>query len=145
MELRSSAIPPGGPIPMAHTCEGENVSPPFEWSGLPAGTVALMLTCDDPDAPRGIFRHWAAYNIPAISTGLARGAAAPATAVNDFGKPGWAGPCPPRGDPPHRYVFRLTALRAPIEASAGARCVEVQRLAFPLALGSAELTGTFGR
>lgn len=145
MELRSAAIPPGGTIPKAHTCEGENLSPPFEWSGLPEGTVALLLTCDDPDAPRGAFRHWAAYNIPASATGLAQGEAPPATAVNDFGKPGWAGPCPPRGDQPHRYVFRLAALKATIEAPAEARCAEIQRLAKPLELAAVELTGTFGR
>jgi Raf kinase inhibitor-like YbhB/YbcL family protein len=145
MELKSSAITPGGTIPTAHTCEGENLSPPFEWAGLPEGTVTLLLICDDPDAPRGTFRHWAAYNIPASATGLAAGEAVPATAVNDFGKPGWAGPCPPRGHGPHRYIFRLAALKGRLEAPAGARCAEIQRLAEPLELGHAELTGSFGR
>jgi Raf kinase inhibitor-like YbhB/YbcL family protein len=145
MELRSPAIPPHGRIPAAYTCEGKNLSPPFEWSGVPTGTATLILTCDDPDAPRRTFRHWAAYNIPASATGLAEGEAPPATAVNDFGKPGYGGPCPPRGDPPHRYVFRLAALSGRIDAPAGARCGEVRRLARQLELATAELSGTFGR
>lgn len=145
MEIRSPAFPNGGTIPADFTCEGANVSPPLHWSGVPAGAAVLLLTCDDPDAPRGTFRHWAAYNIPAGWDGLARGQRPPAEAVNDFGKPGYAGPCPPRGHGPHRYVFRLAALRTRITATASARCADIQALGRPLEIASAELVGTFGR
>ena len=145
MELRSPAFAPGGAIPAEFTCEGANVSLPLGWSGVPEGAVTLLLTCDDPDAPQGVFRHWAVYNIAPTLDGLARGEVVAASAVNDFGKPGYGGPCPPRGHGLHRYVFRLAALNGRIEATASARCADIRNLARPMEIASAELIGTFGR
>lgn len=78
MEVRSPAFAAGDTVPKDYTCEGENRSPPLEWSGVPEAAAALMLTCDDPDAPSGLFRHWAAYDIDPGLAGLAAGAAASA-------------------------------------------------------------------
>ncbi len=138
-------------IPREHTCDGANRSPAFAWSGVPEGTQSLLLVCDDPDAPRGTFHHWAAFNIPPDWEGLAPGygtgnrAQGFQQAVNDFGKPGYGGPCPPRGDRPHRYFFRLSALSGRIEAEAAATCAEIARLARPLELAAAEFLGHYGR
>lgn len=145
MQLTSPAFAAGDEIPKAHTCEGRNLSPPLAWSGVPAGALTLILTCDDPDAPRGTFRHWAAYNIPTALHRLESGETAGDQAVNDFGRPGYAGPCPPRGDAPHRYVFRLAALSGRLDAVASAPCSEIRRMAGPLELAAAELVGLFGR
>jgi len=101
MELQSSGFRNGTTIPRRFTCDGEDVSPPFEWSGTPAATRSFVLLCDDPDAPAGTWHHWAAYDIPADQTGLTEGAARGAAgksfkqAINDFRKPGYGGPCPP--------------------------------------------------
>lgn len=104
-------------------CSGGNISPQLAWSGAPAGTESFALTLYDPDAPTGSgFWHWVVVNIPATTTGLARGAgtadgkALPAGSVQvatDFGVPGFGGPCPPAGDKPHRYIFTLFALKTP--------------------------------
>ncbi|MFC2968262.1 YbhB/YbcL family Raf kinase inhibitor-like protein [Acidimangrovimonas pyrenivorans] len=145
MELTSPAFAPMQPIPREHTCEGANLSPPLNWSGVPEGTVSLLLTCDDPDAPRGVFHHWAACNIPATATGLTAGEGAGQAALNDFRKPGYGGPCPPPGDRPHRYVFRLVALDTRLAPAAGARCPELAALARGHELARAELIGLFGR
>lgn len=117
MNITSSAFGNNEAIPMRYTCEGDNVSPPLSWAGVPDVAKFLALVVDDPDAPRGIFTHWVIYNIPVIppeleedtslsdrfSEGLREG-------FNDFGNQGYGGPCPPRGDSPHRYKFRLFAL-----------------------------------
>ena len=145
MELRSPAFAAGGTIPVRYTCEGANISPPLEWSDLPEGTVTLLLTCDDPDAPRGTFRHWAAFNIPPDSPGLAAGASVAEEAVNDFGDRGYGGPCPPKGHGPHRYHFRLSALSGRIDAHSAADCAEIERLARGMEIARAELIGRFGR
>lgn len=151
LTLSSPAFRHNDTIPREHTCEGPNHSPALAWSDVPEGAATLLLVCDDPDAPGGVFHHWAAYDIPADRTGLDAGfdsASRPSglrQAVNDFGKPGYAGPCPPRGDRPHRYVFRLSALDGRIEAGAGARCAEIQRLARPMEIAAAELIGYYGR
>ena len=101
-------------------CTGQNVSPALAWSGAPAGTKSFVLTVFDPDAPTGSgFWHWVLYNIPADVSSLPQGAGAPgkepAGAVEgntDYGAPGYGGPCPPKGDKPHRYIFTLFAVKA---------------------------------
>jgi len=101
-------------------CTGGNISPSISWSGAPAATKSFAVTAYDPDAPTGSgFWHWVVFNIPANVTSLPKGAGdvsknlMPAGAVQsrtDFGVPGWGGPCPPQGDKPHHYVFRVFAV-----------------------------------
>lgn len=150
--LTSPDFDPGGTIPVRFTCDGENVSPAFRWANLPEGTVELLLACDDPDAPGGVFRHWAAWGI-APDSGFLRSGFGEATlepgfqqAINDFGRPGYSGPCPPKGDPPHSYHFRLSALNESImTAAAGATCEEITALAQPKVIEFVELVGLYGR
>ena len=100
-------------------CSGGNVSPALAWSNAPADTKSFALTMYDPDAPTGSgWWHWVVYNIPASATGLPAGAGSgaglPAGALQgktDFGSAGYGGPCPPKGDRPHRYIFTVYALK----------------------------------
>src|SRR5260370_42578432 len=71
MKLVSSAFDDSAAIPRRFTCDGENLSPPLQWSGAPAGTLSFVLLCDDPDAPAGTWHHWAPYDIPPAVTELA--------------------------------------------------------------------------
>ena len=100
MKLVSSAFADGAAIPRRFTCDGENLSPPLQWSGAPEETQSFVLLCDDPDAPAGTWHHWAVYDIPPAVTEFAVNAAQNAEmkqAVNDFRKVGYGGPCPPHG------------------------------------------------
>ncbi|WP_372892504.1 YbhB/YbcL family Raf kinase inhibitor-like protein [Rhodosalinus sp.] len=152
LALTSPDFGSGETIPARFTCDGENLSPGVRWTGLPEGTRALLLVCDDPDAPGGTFRHWAAWGMDPAAGGLDAGYG-PATlepgfrqAINDFGKPGYSGPCPPEGDAPHAYHFRLSALSEPIAGAApDASCEEVAALARPHVIAFAELVGVYGR
>ncbi|MGO9398876.1 MAG: YbhB/YbcL family Raf kinase inhibitor-like protein [Xanthobacteraceae bacterium] len=153
MELRSSGFTDGATIPRRFTCDGEDVSPPLVWSGAPAATRSFALLCDDPDAPAGIWHHWAAYDIPADRTGLAEGAAVEVPthgfkqAMNDFGKTGYSGPCPPRGHGNHHYRFRLLALsvdRLPLHHHKTS-CRDVEREARKYVLAEATLVGLYQR
>ncbi|HZU24765.1 MAG TPA: YbhB/YbcL family Raf kinase inhibitor-like protein, partial [Bryobacteraceae bacterium] len=63
MDLKSSAFTDGGNIPVKYTCDGDGISPPLAWSGVPPGTQALALIVDDPDAPSGVFAHWVVFGI----------------------------------------------------------------------------------
>ncbi len=118
LTITSTAFAAKGDIPAAHTCEGKNVSPALAWTGVPAGAKSLALIVDDPDAPdpaapKTTFVHWVLYDVPPSTPGLAEGARPPAGAregLNDWGAPGYRGPCPPIGR--HRYFFKLYALDA---------------------------------
>jgi Raf kinase inhibitor-like YbhB/YbcL family protein len=117
LALKSPAFAAGATIPAVHTCEGQDTSPALEWSGVPAGTRSLALIVDDPDAPdpeapKMTWVHWVLHDIPPGETGLAAAARRlpPGTreGLNDWGRTGWGGPCPPVGR--HRYFFKLYAL-----------------------------------
>ena len=144
VELMSACFGDGEQIPVRHTCDGDDVSPPLAWTAPRDGAVSLALCLDDPDAGRYPFTHWLAWGLPAAAGGLGEGELAPAEGRNDFGAPGYRGPCPPPGKP-HRYLFRLYALDAELELGPAD-----QRLSFDAALEGhvlekAELTGTCGR
>jgi Raf kinase inhibitor-like YbhB/YbcL family protein len=150
--LASPAIPPGGAIPVQYTCDGADISPPLTWSGTPNGTRSFALVVEDPDAPSGVFRHWAVFDIPARAQGLSAGysAARPATgfreARNDFGKAGYGGPCPPAGGGTHHYYFRLLAISQPtLDLRPSATALDVLNAAQPYAIQQAELIGTYRR
>ena len=122
LTISSSAFPAGGMIPSQYTCDGENISPPLQWSGLPANTRTVALVVDDPDAPGRTWVHWVVYDLPANTTQIAENVKPQAKlptggtqGTNDFKKIGYGGPCPPVGT--HRYFFRLYALD--IESSLG--------------------------
>jgi Raf kinase inhibitor-like YbhB/YbcL family protein len=149
--LWSPAFPPGGAIPAQYTCAGADLSPPLAWSGVPAGTQSLVLVLADPDAPGGVFYHWAVYDIPTAAQGLAAGhgpgqaAAGPPEARNDFGQSGYGGPCPPPGGV-HHYRFRLTAISRPrLDLGPAATALDVEKAAASYRIASTELVGTYGR
>jgi hypothetical protein len=150
MRLRSSAFPDGAGIPRRFTCDGENVSPPLAWSDVPEGTRSFVLLCDDPDAPAGTWHHWAVCDIPASVAELAEGAGARldqwTQAVNDFGRPGYGGPCPPRGHGLHHYHFRLLALSVDrLAVGANPSCRDVEREARGHVIAEATLVGVYQR
>src|SRR6266576_1502901 len=113
--LSSTAFKDGAAIPVKHTCDGADVSPPLAWSGAPQGTRSFAIIADDPDAPAGTWVHWVLYNLPAEGLGLIENTPQTETLTgggvqgkNDFGKIGYGGPCPPSGT--HRYFFKFYAL-----------------------------------
>ena len=114
--LNTSAFAEGGDIPRLHTCDGADLSPTLEWTGEPSGTQSFTLIMDDPDAPAGTWNHWLLYDLSPSVRVLAQGfrpGALGASGVNDFGKPGYGGPCPPKRHGPHRYYITLYAVDLP--------------------------------
>ena len=151
LRLWSTAFEDGGTIPVEHTCNGDGRSPPLLWSELPSETRSVAIVCADPDAPGGRFVHWVLYNLPTDATELSEGVPAKAElpsgtrqGVNDAGKLGWTGPCPPAGAP-HRYVFTCLALRTALGLEPGCTLDEFREAAKDEVLAEATLTGTFGR
>src|ERR1051326_9359513 len=108
ISVRSIEFSKGGHIPRKYTCEGENVNPPLEISGVPKSTKTLAIIVEDPDAPRGVFYHWLIWNIPPNEP-IDENSVPGSSGKNSFGKTGYGGPCPPSGT--HRYFFKVYALR----------------------------------
>jgi Raf kinase inhibitor-like YbhB/YbcL family protein len=145
--LGSEDLKDGERIPAAHSCEGEDLSPHLSWPEAPPGTKSFALIMDDPDAPDGTFRHWAVYDIPANVNELPRGDAGRfRQAVNDFGRAGYGGPCPPEGHGEHRYRFKLYALDVDaLTVQPDAKVSQVEEEAKRHQVAMAELTGTYER
>lgn len=128
-------------------CTGKNISPELKWFDIPEGTKSLALTVYDPDAPTGSgWWHWVVFNMDPKLEGLAAGKKPPGVeSVTDYGKPGYGGACPPKGDKPHRYVFTLYALRAKLPLNAKAMPAMVGYYINENKLGQAQITMTYAR
>ena len=147
--LTSPAFAYGEKIPVRFTCEGDDISPPLQWSGAPVETRSYALIMDDPDAPRGTWLHWVLFNLPGETVEL--GPAVPTLAElpsgarhgrNTANDMAYAGPCPPVGKP-HRYFFRLYALDIMLNLRAGATRAELERAMDQHILGQGELMGMY--
>jgi len=143
MRLESRAFSPGSTIPTKHTGVGANLSPPLSWSGVPSGTREFALLCTDPDAPGPRpWVHWVACKISPVRRELLAGVQEGVIqGKNDFGRLGYGGPIPPRGDGVHHYHFRLYALEKPIEARPGITRDEALRAMEGHILAECELIG----
>jgi len=148
-----SAVSEGGDVDVRYTCDGEDVSPALLWEGVPDGTSELAVAVDDPDAPGGTFTHWLAWGIDPGVTRLPEGVPAdsmtPGLPIlrqgrNDFGRMGYGGPCPPRGEE-HRYIFRLFALDGAVDLEAGADRSAFDEAVGPHVLAEARLTARYTR
>lgn len=149
--LSSAAFIESSPVPARHTCDGDDVSPPLAWTGVPVGTRSFALVCDDPDAPRGTWVHWVMWNLPAdaiaLGEGVARAPELPSGArqgLNGGGQVGYAGPCPPPGGP-HRYFFRLYALDTVLNLAPDADRSDLEAAMEGHVLADAETMGTYER
>ncbi len=151
LALQSTAFANGGEIARKYTCDGADLSPALSWNDVPAGTHALALIADDPDAPVGTWTHWIIWNISAQASGLPEGVQkvealddGARQGSNDFRRIGYGGPCPPPGKP-HRYFFKLFALDAGLDVKAGAGRKELELAMKGHVLAQAQWMGTYKR
>lgn len=150
LTLRSTAFADGERIPERFVRRHGNLSPPLEWTGAPNETKSFVLVVEDPDAPGGIFRHWAVYDIPPERMRLEEGSGRHGTSLrqgaNDFGNAGYDGPEPPEGHGPHHYHFRLAALDIDhLDIGPQQRAEEIWDAAQPHVLEQTELVGVYER
>lgn len=150
IEVRSSAFDEGDKIPADFTCDGADMSPPIEWSGVPVGTKSLAVIADDPDAPAGDWVHWLVYDLPQDLTRLPSGvpeggrlSGGGSQGRTDFGAMGYGGPCPPSGT--HRYFFKVYALDAMLHLKPGATKKELLQAMQGHVLAEGALMGTYER
>lgn len=150
LRLTSPAFAHDAVLPLRHTAEGDDLSPPLEWTGVPEGTKELALVADDPDADAGVFTHWVVYGLAPDATHLPE--AVPDDAIvdepvslvqglNEFDEVGYRGPEPDDDRGPHRMFFRLFALDTELDLPAGVTRGELRRASKGHIIGSADLVG----
>lgn len=151
LEIKSSAFNNGAEIETRYSCDADNISPALSWSGAPQGTKNFVLICEDPDSPSKVWSHWVVFNMPASKTGLDEGMPTTGTfddgtvqGINDFGKPGYFGPCPPPTGQ-HRYFFRIYAIDTTLDLDEGATRDIVLSAISGHILAQAEIFGTYQR
>jgi len=143
--VTSSAFQDGEPIPARFSCDGDNVSPPLSWRGVPSAARAVALVVDDPDAPRGTFIHWVLLDIASATTSLPE-ASTPAgatQATNSAGQAAYFGPCPPSGT--HHYRFTVYALSSVTGLPDGASLDRALEAIDASAIARGRLVGTYAR
>ena len=140
--IKSSAFEKNTKIPSKYTCDGDDISPPLTFEGVPKEAKTLVLIVDDPDAPRGTFDHWVVWNIPAsISKIEENNASSGIEGLNGAGKAGYFGPCPPSGT--HRYFFKVYALDTSLSLGANSRKKDVEVAMEGHVLAKGELIGFY--
>jgi Raf kinase inhibitor-like YbhB/YbcL family protein len=144
IKITSPAFQEGGNIPAKFTCDGGNVTPPLQITGVPSQAKSLVLIADDPDAPSGVFTHWLVWNISPQTNSIGEASAPKGVhGINDFGKTGYGAPCPPSGA--HRYYFRVFALDRELDLSSNAKRREVDAAIKGHVLAQGELMGRYAR
>jgi Raf kinase inhibitor-like YbhB/YbcL family protein len=150
LTLTSSSFADQGEIPVRHTCEGADVSPPLAWTGAPPATRSFVLVVDDPDAPdprapQRTWVHWVLYDIPGEAAALEEGARSlprgTREGLNDWKRTGYGGPCPPIGR--HRYFHKLYALDTVLGDRGRPTKAELERAMEGHVLAQATLVGTY--
>jgi Raf kinase inhibitor-like YbhB/YbcL family protein len=146
IQVTSTAFEHGAAMPKKYTGEGEDVSPPLAWDGVPDETKELVLICDDPDALKRRWVHWVAYGIPAHWTYLPEDAKQGfLQGRNSWPKKGYGGPMPPKGHGVHRYHFTLFALDTELGLEPGRGRDELLSAMSGHILAEGELIGTYER
>ena len=120
MKITSPAFSEGQDIPSKFTCDGVNVNPELQLSGVPASTQSLAIIVDDPDSQGGNWSHWLMWNIKPDTVVISENSV-PSGAVqgtNDFGEAKYGGPCPGRGK--HHYQYKVYALDVEFDLTSSA-------------------------
>lgn len=158
LSLKIAGFSDGGDVPAKYGCDvaqgAPMISPELTWTNVPKAAVSLVLIMHDTDAnpQKGItdVTHWTVYNIPATAASIPEGAK-PDTSVDDGGMQGknirgvngYQAPCPPKGGPPHHYVFELYALDTKLDLSAGAARADILKAMDGHIIGKSSYVGLF--
>jgi hypothetical protein len=150
LHITSTAFAHGGEIPLRHTCQGEDLSPPLAWSGTPTNAKSLVLIVDDPDAPdpaapKMTYVHWVVYNLPPATATLPEAVAqlphGTREGLNDWHRTGYGGPCPPIGR--HRYFHKLYTLDTVLPDLGTPTKAKLEAAMKGHVIAQAELVGTY--
>lgn len=149
MLLASPAFENGGKIPVEYTCDGSDISPELNISGIDPKAKSLVLIMDDPDVPEFVRKdrmwvHWVVFNIPPHTSRIPKNSQPHGTpGMNTGNQLKYQGPCPP--DREHRYYFKLYALDTMLDLPRGATKENVEKAMDGHVTQKSELMGRYER
>lgn len=145
MKITSPAFQNNANIPLKYTCDGENINPVIDISGVPRNSESLVLIVDDPDAPSGTWTHWIVFNINPTTNRIEENnvPVGSVLGINDFGNIKYDGPCPPSGT--HRYYFKLYALDIRLNLPEGSNKEDIENAMEGYILSQTELIGKYSK
>jgi Raf kinase inhibitor-like YbhB/YbcL family protein len=150
ISVSSPVFQEGGMIPSKYTCDGQDISPPLKWVGVPEATKSIALISDDPDAPMGTWVHWVMWNIPPNVHELAEKvppepelADGSRQGITDFRRTGYGGPCPPSGT--HRYYFKIYAIDKKLDLPGTTKKADLLKAIKGHILAEGQLMGKYKR
>jgi len=143
LEVSSASFKQEGFIPAIYSCEGKSINPPIEIRNIPDGTRSLALIMDDPDATKGTFVHWVAWNIDPAKKTIPENSSPGTEGKNGAGKNGYIGPCPPAGTGTHHYHFKVYALDSKLNLQNNAGKAELEAAMEKHILAKGELIGLY--
>lgn len=149
MLLTSPAFEHEGKIPSEYTCDGSDINPELNISGLTPQMKSLVLIVDDPDVPKEVRKdqmwvHWVVFNMPPTTSRIPKNSQPPGTpGMNTRNDLKYQGPCPP--DREHRYYFKLYALDTMLDLPRGATKEHVEKAMKGHIIDQAELMGRYER
>jgi Raf kinase inhibitor-like YbhB/YbcL family protein len=148
MLITSPSFKDGEKIPIKFSCDGGDINPELQIQNVPVEARSLALIVDDPDATHGgTFTHWFTWNINPATQFIKEESVPPGAqeGTNDFGNISYGGPCPPKGNNPHHYHFKLYALDAMLNLSQGAGKSALEAEINKHLITKAELVGLYRR
>lgn len=140
LKVSSSAFGDNEFIPVKHTCDGLNVSPPLDIEHIPEEAESLAIIIDDPDAPVGTWVHWVMWNIP-VTHHVKENQAHGKEGVNDFLQHHYGGPCPPSGT--HHYHFKVYALDTLLDLPDSTKKLALEKAMSDHIIAFGELVGLY--
>lgn len=142
LQVGSPAFSHLGIIPWRYGCDGENISPPLSIQNIPEGCQSLAIIAEDPDALAHTWVHWLAWNIPPV-TQIEAGRRMEKEGLNDFGRSGYGGPCPPSGV--HNYHFTVYALDDMLSLEPPHTAIQLRNQMKGHIMAEGRITGLYGR
>jgi len=154
LTVSSPAFADHAPMPSRYTADGEAISPPLQWSGVPETAVSLALIIEDADSPTPEpLVHAIAVNIDPRINQLLEGQLHTDDTTrsgvhlgrNSYLRQSWLPPDPPPGHGIHRYAFQLFALGAGDRFADAPGREELAEAIRERAIASGCLIGTYER
>ena len=142
LSLTNSVFQHNGLIPRKYTCDGDDVNPPLNITGIPEATQSIVLIVDDPDAPMKTWDHWVVWNI-APREKIDENSVPGIEGLNDFNRHSYGGPCPPSGT--HRYFFKVYSLDTKLNLPPNSRKKDVEEAMKGHILAKGEIIGLYKR